>query len=90
MMVTTKKRIKIVTDSSADITGLEGIEFASAPLKIITAQKEYVDNADLDAAQMTTELSEYKGKSSTSCPNPQEFITAFGEAKYVFCITISG
>ena len=89
MMVTTKKRIKIVTDSSADITGLEGIEFASAPLKIITAQKEYVDNADLDAAQMATELSEYKGKSSTSCPNTNDWLTAFGDAELIICITIT-
>ena len=88
-MVTTKKRIKIVTDSSADITALEGIEFASAPLKIITAQKEYVDNPDLDAAQMATELSEYKGKSSTSCPNTSDWLAAFGDAELIICITIT-
>ena len=35
-------------------------------------------------------LKTYSGKSSTSCPNPQEFKAAFGEAEYVFCITITG
>ena len=88
-MVTTKKRIKIVTDSSADITALDGIEFASAPLKIITAQKEYIDTPDLDAEQMAIELSEYKGKSSTSCPNTSDWLAAFGDAEHIICITIT-
>ena len=39
---------------------------------------------------MIADLRSYSGKSSTSCPNPQEFLSAFGEAEYVFCITITG
>ena len=44
--------IKIVTDSSSDIITLNGVEFASAPLKIITADKEYVDDENLDVFEI--------------------------------------
>ena len=37
--------VKIVADSSADILDIGGVDFDSAPLKIITADKEFVDDA---------------------------------------------
>ncbi|MBQ8448360.1 MAG: DegV family protein [Clostridia bacterium] len=83
-------RTKIVLDSSADMPKAQSIPLASVPLKIITAEKEYVDNEKLDVGAMITDLRSYSGKSSTSCPNPQEFLEAFGDADYVFCITITG
>lgn len=82
--------IKIVTDSSSDVMELEGIAFASAPLKIITSDKEYVDDESLDVEEMVNDLRVYKGKSSTSCPNSEDWIESFGDAKKVFCITITG
>lgn len=81
--------IKIVADSSADIFELENIPFKSAPLKIITAEKEFTDNKELDISEMTEYLNSYEGKSSTSCPNTNDYIEAFGDAKYIFCITIT-
>ena len=39
---------KIVSDSSSDLYTLSGIDYESAPLKIITDQKEYVDDTNLD------------------------------------------
>ena len=80
---------KIVTDSSADIKTLSGVDFESVPLKIITDEKEYVDDESLDVVGMISDLQRYKGKSRSSCPNMQEFINAFGEADEVFCITIT-
>ena len=80
---------KIVTDSSADIRSLEGVDFESVPLKIITDQKEYVDDSTLDVVGMISDLQKYKGKSRSSCPNMQEFIDAFGDAEDIFCITIT-
>ena len=80
---------KIVTDSSADIKTLSGVDFESVPLKIITDEKEYVDDENLDVVGMISDLQKYKGKSRSSCPNMQEFINAFGEADEVFCITIT-
>lgn len=82
--------IKIVADSSADLLELPSVAFESAPLKIITAQKEYVDDAKLDVYSMVNDLQNYKGKSSTSCPNADDWINAFGDAEYIFCVTITG
>lgn len=82
--------IKIVVDSAADMLTLDGIDFASAPLKIITTEKEYIDNENLDVEVMVNDLLAYKGKSSTSCPNCEEWLQAFGDAKKIFCITITG
>lgn len=80
----------IVLDSSADMAAEKTLLRTIVPLKIITADKEYVDNTGLDVGEMISDLRAYSGKSSTSCPNPQEFLAAFGEAKHVFCITITG
>ena len=81
---------KIVLDSSADIPSAAALPLVSMPLKIITSEKEYVDDGALNVSEMIADLRAYSGKSSTSCPNSQEFLTAFGEAEYVFCITITG
>lgn len=81
--------VKIVADSSSDILELTKVPFESAPLKIITAQKEYVDDANLDVQEMVDDLQKYKGKSSTSCPNTSDWLNSFGDAKYVFCVTIT-
>lgn len=82
--------IKIVADSSADVTTLSDVAFEYAPLKIITADKEYVDDASLDVSEMVNDLQSYRGRSSTSCPNASDWLCAFGDAEWVFCVTITG
>lgn len=83
------KKIKIVADSSADILELSSVPFSSAPLKIITAEKEYVDNEKLDVLGMVNDLGSYKGRSSTSCPNSGDWLEAFGDGDEIFCVTIT-
>ena len=83
------EKVKIVADSSSDILSLDNIAFASAPLKIMTAEREFIDNSDLNVREMVDYLKGYSGKSSTSCPNIGDWISAFGDAEYVFCITIT-
>lgn len=80
---------KIVTDSSSDILNLDSIPFAVAPLKIVTAEKEYCDDKNLNVTKMVEDLLKYKGKSSSSCPNIDEWLAAFGNADRIFCITIT-
>ena len=82
--------IKIVADSGADIHTLEGVAFATAPLTIITDEKQYLDNADLDVRQMAEELKSYKGRSTTACPGVGDWLEAYGDADYVFVLTITG
>lgn len=84
------QKVIIVTDSASDVQSLPQVAFASAPLKIITADKEYTDNAQLNVDGMVEDLASYKGRSSTSCPNPQDWLATFGDASYVFCVTITG
>lgn len=81
-------RFMIVADSSANIFTLGDSNYTTVPMKIV-AEKEYVDNADLNLAEMVDDLKHYKGKSGSSCPNVGEWLEAFGDAEYVFGITIT-
>ena len=63
--------------------------YASVPLKIVTAEKEYVDDSSLDTARMMKELAAYKGRSGTACPSVGEWLEAFGQAENVFAVTIT-
>lgn len=80
---------KIAADSSANLLSFDGIPFSSVPLKIVTDEKEYVDDAALDTAAMLADLAAYKGKSGTSCPNVGEWVEAFGDADEVFAVAIT-
>lgn len=83
------RTVKIVADSSANVRQLRQMAFASAPLKVITSEKEFVDDAELDVEGMVDFFDNYKGKSKTSCPNPADWLEAFGDADDVFCVTIT-
>ena len=83
------RTMKIVADSSTNVMQLDKVSFAVAPLKIITAQREFVDDQNLDLADMLSHFESYKGRSQTSCPNPEDWLKAFGEAEDVFCVTIT-
>ena len=81
--------IKIVLDSAANLTALDGVPFGVSPLKIVTDCKAYVDDDRLDPGAMATELRTYKGTSTTSCPNVDDWLEAFGEGHDILCITIT-
>ena len=83
------RKFKIVTDSSSDLRTLDGVPFESAPLKVITDEREYIDNSDLDVVSMLADLKAYKGRSRSSCPSSGEYFDAFSDAENVFCITIT-
>lgn len=83
------RNMKIVADSSANLMTLDAAAFASAPMKIITAEREFVDDRKLNVDKMLRFFSKYKGKSQTSCPNTSDWLKAFGDAEDVFCVTIT-
>jgi DegV family protein with EDD domain len=83
-------KCKIVSDSSANLFTLAGVDFASVPLKIITKTREYIDTPELDTGEMLAQLHDYEGRSSTSCPNTGEWLDAFEGAQEVFALTITG
>lgn len=83
------RKIRIVADSSADLLTLDSVDFASSPMKIITAEREFVDKQSLDVNKMVAFFDQYKERSQTSCPNPADWLEAFGDADDIFCVTIT-
>lgn len=83
------RTIKIVADSSCDLFELKHIAFACAPMKMITDEQEFIDDPSLDVEKMVEYFDHYKGKSKSSCPNAEDWLSAFGGADDVFCVTIT-
>ncbi len=83
------RNIKIVADSSANISALKTVSFSVAPLKIHTPEREFVDTEELNIQDMMTYFDGYNGRSKTSCPNPSDWLAAFGEAQDIICVTIT-
>ena len=83
------RKIKIVSDSSSDLLMLDSVEFTSSPMKIITAIREFVDDENLNVDEMASFFNEYKDRSQTSCPNPADWLDAFGDADDIICVTIT-
>ena len=83
------RTVKLVADSSANLMELNTVAFDVAPLKIITAEREFVDDRELDLEGMLSFFRAYKGRSQTSCPNPDDWLAAFGDAEDAFCVTIT-
>ncbi len=82
-------KVRIVSDSSSDLHELSGVDYVSVPLKIVTEDKEYVDDKNLDVPDMVEELKTYKKKSGTACPGQGEWLEAFQGADWIFGITIT-
>lgn len=82
-------KYKIISDSSSDMLVLSEINYETVPLKIITSEKEYVDDANLDLEGMLCDLERYTGRSGSACPNVGEWQDAFSGADIIFCVTIT-
>ena len=82
-------KFKIVADSSSDLLTLSGVPYESVPLKIITKDKEYTDDATLNVEEMVENLRRQTAPTGTSCPNVHDWISAFGDAQMIFAITIT-
>lgn len=81
--------IKIVADSSANLITMDAVEFASAPLKILLGEDEYVDVPETDLIHFMKEMNAYKGKSSTACPSVGDWLEAFGDADIVYGVALT-
>lgn len=82
-------KFKIVADSAADMTEMSGdVPFSFVPLHIIVDGRDYTDNEELDTEILQEAL--VMGKSSSSaCPSPEDWLSAFDNAEYVYCVTIT-
>lgn len=80
---------RIVADSSSNVTSLQDVPFANAPLKMIFGGREYVDNEMLDVPAFRAALAETKGKTTTSSPNIGDWLDAFDDADEVFAVALT-
>lgn len=87
------KKFKIIVDSSCDLTksyiSHENIELDVAPLSILINGETFVDEQGLDINVMLDAMSNYSGKSTTSCPSPGEYMERMNGAEHYFIVTIS-
>jgi DegV family protein with EDD domain len=58
-------------------------------MKIITADREFIDNESANVGEMTEYLKNYKGKSGSSCPNVGDWLDSFEDYDNIFCVTIT-
>ena len=81
--------IKIVTDSSANLFELEGVDFAAVPLKVTVGDREFTDDATVNMEEFYSLLDQRPEHSCTSCPSVGDWLAAFGDARDVICITLA-
>lgn len=85
----------IVVDSGCDLTSLETndahkIDFTRVALKLDIGDKEFVDDFDLNIEEFMQAMYDYKGKTGSAAPSPQDWINAYEKSEYIFAITITG
>ena len=81
-------KYQIVSDSASDLLELADINFSTVPLHIVVDGTDFADDARLSVPDLLDKLR--KGRSSTTaCPSPDDWITAFHDADRVFCVTIT-
>lgn len=82
-------KIKLVADSSANLTCMPSCDFSFAALKVIAGDFEFTDHSEIDVPQMLQQLKAHKGPSSTACPGVQDWLEAFGDADTVLGVSIT-
>lgn len=83
-------KFKIVADSGSNLRVLNSkVAYSTVPLTIITDERDFVDDENLDVNEMVGYLKQYKGKSGTACPSVADWMSAFDDAEAVFCVTIT-
>lgn len=81
---------KIVADSAANTYELPNTPFAFVPLTVHCEGKEFVDTPAMDLEEMLSTLRGTKERSTTSCPNMQDWLESFGNADEIYAVAITG
>lgn len=79
--------IRLIADSSSDRPGLAGVQYV--PLIISTDEKSFVDNEHLDVNELLDYLASYKGRSYTTCPSVDSWLSAYEGAEEIYAVTIT-
>lgn len=81
--------VKFVADSSCDMTEIEGVNFASVPLTLYSADFNFTDNAEMDVHELIDSFEKYKGRSYTACPGTDSWLQAYEGADEVYVCTLT-
>lgn len=86
------KKFQILVDSASDLKNDyiqdENIGFKVIPLTILTGDKEYIDNDDINVDNLLEDMHLSK-KTSSACPSPESFLQEFDNAEHTFIVTIT-
>lgn len=81
---------KLVSDSASNLFSLPNSDYAFVPLTIHCENREFPDIPQLDLEDMLQTLKNTDQKSSTSCPNVQDWLDAYEGADHILAVTITG
>ena len=83
----------IVSDSSCDLTDiperLPEVAYSSVPFTISVGRTDYVDDENLDVAELIKAMDNCPEASHTSCPSPGAWYEQFSRAEQSIAVTIS-
>lgn len=84
-------KYKIVADSSCDLNKEleEKLNVSLVPFKIDIDDHSYIDDENIDVAEMTKNMLASPNPVKTSCPSPGNFVAQYEGGKNVFVVTIS-
>ena len=82
---------KIVADSSCDLNEdlKKKMDVSLVPFKIDVDHYSFIDDKNIDVAELIKRMNESPNPIKTSCPSPGDFANEYKDADNVFVVTIS-
>lgn len=75
--------MRVVVDSSANLTELKNADFAFSPFRLMVGEREFIDDEKLSVSDLLDALNGFKGKTGTACPGIGAWLESFGDADCV-------
>ena len=83
----------IIADTGCDLFDLEqtceNIDYYNVPFNITIENREYIDDKNLDTAELVRVMKESRKASSTACPSPAAWVEKMDKDAYNVCISVS-
>lgn len=83
----------IVSDSCCDLMKMEteenNIAFSTVPFILQVGEKEFIDDENLNTAELIEAVANCKEAAKSACPSPETWLTHFRRPGPVFALTIS-
>ena len=82
--------MRIIADSSSNVTRIEGVDFFSIPVTIQLGDKSYIDTPALHVPDLLQDMEAYSGPAGTACLSIVDWLDAFGDDDEIFVVTVTG